>query len=81
MDKPWIVKPNATEWNNRLLESGGIDPPSSASDFKLMDRKVVDTLLALPEHDMFFRVASSWVGYKSVEVAFEVQKRETGESK
>lgn len=46
-----------------------------------MDRKVVDTLLALPEHDMFFRVASSWVGYKSAEVAFEVQKREAGESK
>lgn len=54
---------------------------SRASDFKLMDRKVVDTLLAMPEKNTFFRAMSSWVGFKSVQVEFDVREREAGESK
>lgn len=54
---------------------------SSASDFKLLDKKVVDSLLAMPERNAFFRALSSWVGYKAASVAFEVQEREAGESK
>lgn len=52
-----------------------------ASDFKLMDRKVVDALLRLPEHNSFFRALSSWVGYKSISIEFDVQERVEGESK
>lgn len=54
---------------------------SRASDFKLMDRKAVDSLLALPERITFFRALSSWVGYKTTQVGFEVQEREVGTSK
>ncbi len=54
---------------------------SKASDFKLMDRKVVDILLKMPERNVFFRALSSWVGFKSTSVEFEVQEREAGESK
>ena len=54
---------------------------SRASDFKLMDRKVVDTLLAMPEKNTFFRAMSSWVGFKSTQVEFDVREREAGESK
>ena len=53
----------------------------NASDFKMMDRKVVNSILSLPERNMFFRATSSWVGYKTTYVEFEVQKREAGESK
>ncbi len=53
----------------------------NASDFKLMDRKAVDSILTLPERNMFFRATSSWVGYKTASVEFEVQEREAGESK
>jgi dolichol-phosphate mannosyltransferase len=53
----------------------------NASDFKMMDRKVVDSILSLPERNMFFRATSSWVGYCSTSVEFEVQEREAGESK
>ena len=48
----------------------------NASDFKLMDRKAVDSILALPERNMFFRATSSWVGFKAASVEFEVQERE-----
>ena len=54
---------------------------SSASDFKLLDRKVVDTLNSLPERNVFFRALSYWVGYKKTEVSYCVQERTVGESK
>lgn len=53
----------------------------NASDFKMMDRKAVDSILSMPERNMFFRATSSWVGYKTTYVKFEVQEREAGESK
>lgn len=53
----------------------------NASDFKMMDRKVVDSILSMPERNMFFRATSSWVGYKTAYVKFQVQEREAGESK
>lgn len=53
----------------------------NASDFKLMDRKAVDSILSMPERNMFFRATSSWVGFRTVFVEFEVREREAGVSK
>lgn len=53
----------------------------NASDFKLLDRKAVESVLSMPERSMFFRATSSWVGFKSTSVLFEVQERQAGESK
>lgn len=53
----------------------------NASDFKMMDRKVVESILSMPERNMFFRATSSWVGYQTTSVFFEVREREAGESK
>ena len=58
----------------------GMDMAAS-SDFKLLDRKVVDTLNALPERNVFFRALSFWVGYRKTEVLYRVQERTEGESK
>ena len=52
-----------------MSESTGIDM-SRASDFKLLDRKAVDALIALPERHVFFRALSSWVGFKTTSVEF-----------
>ena len=49
---------------------------SRASDFKLMDRKAVDVLLEMPERNAFFRAMSSWIGFDSTTVEFDVQGRE-----
>ena len=58
----------------------GLDMASS-SDFKLLDRKVVDTLNRMPERNVFFRALSFWVGFKKAEVSYEVRERTAGESK
>lgn len=54
---------------------------SHASDFKLLDRKAVNVLLNMPEKNAFFRALSSWVGFKSTQIEYDVQEREAGESK
>ena len=54
---------------------------SSSSDFKLLDRKVVDTLNKMPERNVFFRALSYWVGFRKTEVKYSVQERTAGESK
>ncbi|MDE6891023.1 MAG: glycosyltransferase family 2 protein [Lachnospiraceae bacterium] len=54
---------------------------SDASDFKLLDRRAVDALLLLPERAPFFRALSSWVGFRTVSLPFEVQERTIGSSK
>lgn len=63
-----------------ISKASGIDM-SSASDFKLLDRKAVDALLAMPERAPFFRALSSWIGFKSISVPFHVKEREIGTSK
>lgn len=54
---------------------------SASSDFKLLDRKVVDVLLQLPERNTFFRALSFWAGFRREYVSYEVQERQYGKSK
>lgn len=53
----------------------------SSSDFKLLDRKVVNVLLGLGERNTFFRALSFWAGFRSAKVEYEVQERAYGSSK
>ncbi len=53
----------------------------NASDFKLLDRKVVDIIKSMPEKQTFFRAMPSWLGFRTGEVRFEVPERETGRSR
>jgi len=54
---------------------------NASSDFKLLDRKVVDVLLDLPERNTFFRALSFWAGFRTESVYYQVQERQFGESK
>ncbi len=54
--------------------------PLDAGDFSLMDRKVVDALLALPETDQFVRGLRAWVGFRQTGVDYVRPKRAFGRS-
>lgn len=54
---------------------------NDTSDYKLLDRRVVDVLLDLKESNTFFRALSFWAGFKSTSVTYEVQERTAGVSK
>ena len=58
-----------------------IDMPLDTGDFCLLDRRVVDTLVSLPERNRFLRGLRSWVGFKQVGVEYERDARHAGLSK
>ena len=70
----------ANSFYGLISKATGMDM-SSSSDFKLLDRKVVDTLNSLPERNVFFRALSFWVGYKKTSGSYCVQERTEGVSK
>jgi len=58
----------------------GLNVPQNTGDFKLYDRKVVDALLSLPEHDRLLRVQTAWIGFSQTEVEFDRPERIAGET-
>jgi dolichol-phosphate mannosyltransferase len=55
--------------------------PYDAGDFRLLDRAVVDGLLAMPERDRFLRGMVSWVGFRQIAVPYDRAPRAAGETK
>jgi glycosyltransferase involved in cell wall biosynthesis len=53
----------------------------NVGDFRLMDRKVVDVIRALPEHQLFMKGVLSWAGFNTVVVSYERAPRVAGNSK
>src|SRR4051794_7015424 len=49
-----------------------------ASDFKLMNRRAVNTWLQMPERNVFFRGMTAWLGFTSTQIPFEVVARSGG---
>lgn len=55
--------------------------PLDTGDFRLMDRKVVDAIIAMPERDRFTRGMVTWVGFKQVPLVYTRRARHSGETK
>lgn len=53
---------------------------NDASDFKLMDRKVVNVWLKMGERNLFYRGMSAWLGFKRIKIPFSVTDRLEGAS-
>ena len=64
-----------------LAAIGDLDIPLDSGDFCLMDRKVVDALVALPERARFVRGLRTFVGFRQVGVSYERQARAAGKPK
>ena len=58
-----------------------VEIPKDTGDFRLVDRKVVDTINSMPEHNKFLRGLFSWVGYKQKAFEYERKERFAGETK
>ena len=55
--------------------------PENAGDFRLMDRKVVDVIRALPERNRFMKGLFAWAGFKQASVEYDRAEREHGTTK
>ena len=67
-------------FNTFMTQAIGCDM-TGASDFKLLDRQVVDALLHCPEKTRFFRGLVAWVGFREEKLPFKVAERYAGTSK
>ena len=80
--KEWWGKRLAYASFYRLLQRvANIKIPLDAGDFCVMDRKVVDLLVRMPERNRFVRGIRSWVGFKQIGVPYERQARHAGSPK
>lgn len=72
-------------WGTRLFyalvnRADRLQLPPDAGDFRLMDRRVVDALLSLPERNRFMKGLYAWVGFPSVAVPYSPAPRTAGHS-
>ena len=77
----FFKKFTSTAYTKFIASITGLNIPAKVGDFKLFDRKVIDTICSLPEHNRFLRGITSWVGYKQTFVEFDRDKRSAGETK
>jgi glycosyltransferase involved in cell wall biosynthesis len=76
-----VARLRASLFNSLVSKLGGVDL-RNASDFKLLDRVVVNAIVqGLPERQRFYRGLSAWVGYRHTSVPFDVEARVQGQGK
>jgi polyisoprenyl-phosphate glycosyltransferase len=78
--QPLTVRLGAGMFNRAFLRFTGVDL-TGATDYRLLSRPVVDALLTLPEHRVFFRGTSTWVGFDRARVEFDTEPRRAGETR
>ncbi len=58
-----------------------VEIPKDTGDFRLIDKKVVDVVNSLPEHNKFLRGLMSWVGFNQTPFEYERKERFAGKTK
>lgn len=58
-----------------------VEIPKDTGDFRLVDRKVIDVVNSMPEHNKFLRGLFSWVGFKQMPYEYERKERFAGKTK
>jgi len=64
-----------------LSRATDVDIPLDAGDFRLMSRRALEALLAMPEQARFIRGMVAWIGFRQVPFAYDRQERFAGETK
>jgi polyisoprenyl-phosphate glycosyltransferase len=64
-----------------LSRATEVDIPLDAGDFRLMSRRALDALLAMPEQARFIRGMVAWIGFRQVPLPYDRQERLAGETK
>ena len=77
----WFKRTSSRKFYSMLRNVSGLDIEDGAADFRLLDRKVIDTLKQFKENDLFLRGAISWVGFRQCRVLYQPAARYAGKSK
>jgi len=74
-------KATAAAFYRLLARATDIDIPVDSGDFRLMTRRALDVLLAMPEQARFIRGMVAWIGFRQVPFHYHRAERAAGESK
>jgi polyisoprenyl-phosphate glycosyltransferase len=74
----WFKRTTASFFYRLIARITTVELPVDAGDFRLMDRRVVDSLARIREHHRFMRGLSVWVGFKSVGMPYKRHARKAG---
>jgi glycosyltransferase involved in cell wall biosynthesis len=77
---PVVAAARARLFYSLFRRMSGIDL-AGASDFKLLDRKVLEAWTEMPERNVFFRGMSAWLGFRRKQIPMVVEKRVRGKSR
>jgi polyisoprenyl-phosphate glycosyltransferase len=77
----WFKRFTANAFYNTIGRMSRVPIPPNTGDFRLLDRRVVDSLKQLPERTRFMKGLFAWVGYKQTTVMFDRQPRLKGTTK
>ncbi|NNJ11595.1 glycosyltransferase family 2 protein [Chloroflexales bacterium ZM16-3] len=77
----WFKTVTAALFYRLIVQITSVNIPVDTGDFRLMDRKVVDTLSRMREHHRFMRGLSVWVGFKQAGVPYRRHARKAGDTK
>ena len=77
----WFKRTTSKYFYRLLRNVSNLKIEDGAADFRLLDRKVVNTLKQFKENDLFLRGAISWVGFRQCRILYEPAARYAGRSK
>jgi len=77
----WFKRMTARSFYRVLDRITDIPIPHDTGDFRLLDRRVIDVLVRLPERTRFMKGLFAWVGFKQTALMFDREPRHTGTSK
>jgi glycosyltransferase involved in cell wall biosynthesis len=77
----WFKRTTSKNFYSLLRKVSNLDIEDGAADFRLLDRKVVDTIKQFKENDLFLRGAISWVGFRQCRIVYVPAARYAGRSK
>lgn len=77
----WSKKATAALFYRLLSRMVDIKIPVDTGDFRLISRRALDVLNAMPERHRFIRGMVSWIGFKQVPIEYDREERHAGETK
>lgn len=77
----WLKLRTARWFTSVFIRLGGLDYPRDAGDFRLLDRRAVTALRAMPERSRFLRGMTVWVGYTQGSIPYRRDPRYAGDTR
>src|ERR1041384_6433286 len=74
-EEGWLRRTAARMYYKAMRWVTSVEIPPNAGDFRLIDRKIIDVILSMPERHRFMKGIFAWPGFKVTSVEFQARQR------